>query len=394
MPRARTSSRTVVGLDIEPGLVAAVQVRAGAGGLAVERAATAPLAPGVVRDGEVADGPALAEALRDLFAGSRLGKRVRLGVANQRIVVRTIDLPPLTDAKEIAAAVRFHAQDHIPMPLEQAVLEHSSLGVVDTAEGPRTRVVLVAARRDMVARLHAAAREAGLRPAGIDLSAFAMIRALHGTDAAGDGATLYVSVSGMTNLALAEGTTCVFTRVVPGGAEALASELAERRGLTLEHARQWLTHVGLEAPPEAVAGDPEIVAEARRVLDDGVRRIADEVRNSLDYHHAQAGALAAQRAVLTGTAVAIPGFAAALGAAIGLPVEPGVVAEARPGALGDADGGVLAVAAGLAVEEAPNGAGPRRRDAGPREDGHGRRDARSQELALPHQDAGLDAPGR
>jgi type IV pilus assembly protein PilM len=363
MARARTSARSVVGLDIEPGLVAAVQVRAGADGLAVERAATAPLAPGVLRDGEVADGAALAEALRELFAGSRLGKRVRLGVANQRIVVRTIELPPLSDAKEIAAAVRFHAQDHIPMPLEQAVLEHTSLGVVDTADGPRTRVVLVAARRDMVQRLHAAAREAGLRPAGIDLSAFAMIRALHRAEGQ-DGATLYLSVSGVTNLALAEGTTCVFTRVVPGGAEALASELAERRGLTLEHARQWLAHVGLEAPLEALAGDAEIVAEARRVLDDGVRRIADEVRNSLDYHHAQAGALAAARAVLTGTAVAIPGFAQALGAAIGLPVEPGLVGEARPGALGDADGGTLAVAAGLAVEEAPKGAGPRRRDSG------------------------------
>lgn len=352
MARARTSARTVVGLDIEPGLVAAVQVRAGADGLAVERAATAPLAPGVLRDGEVADGTALAEALRELFGGSGLGKRVRLGVANQRIVVRTIDLPPLTDAKEIAAAVRFHAQDHIPMPLEQAVLEHSSLGVVDTPGGARTRVVLVAARRDMVERLHAAAREAGLRPAGIDLSAFAMIRSLHRAGGAA-GATLYVSVSGMTNLALAEGTTCVFTRVAPGGVEALASELAERRGLTLEHARQWLRHTGLQAPLDTVAGDPEIVAEARRVLDDGVRRIADEVRNSLDYHHAQAGALTAERAVLTGAAVAIPGFAEALGAAIELPVEPGVVGEARPGALGGIDGGTLAVAAGLAVEEAP-----------------------------------------
>ena len=45
--------------------------------------------------------------LRDLFAQHKLSKRVRLGVANQRIVMRAIDLPPLTDAKEIASAVRF-----------------------------------------------------------------------------------------------------------------------------------------------------------------------------------------------------------------------------------------------------------------------------------------------
>ena len=345
----------MVGLDIEPGFVAAVQARAGGDGLTVERAAGLPLGPGIVRDGEVADPQALAEALKELFRQHKLGKRVRIGVANQRIVVRTIDLPPLEDAKEIAAAVRFHAQDHIPMPLEQAVLEHQSLGLVDTAEGQRTRVVLVAARRDMVERLHAAAKQAGLRPAGIDLAAFAMVRALHGGTGSGSGAgaTLYVSIGGVTNLALAEDATCVFTRVAPGGVEALAAELAERRGLTLEHARQWLVHVGLEAPLDALSGDPEIVEEARSVLHEGVRRIADEVRNSLDFYRAQAGALAAERAVVTGPAVSIPGFCEQLGAAIGLSVEPGSVAEARPGAYGGIDGGRLAIAAGLAVQEAP-----------------------------------------
>ncbi len=348
MPRARTAGRTVVGLDIEPGFVAAVQVRATAGdGVSIERAAGLPLGPGIVRDGEVADPEALAEALRELFRQHKLGKRVRIGVANQRIVVRTLELPPLQDAKEIAAAVRFHAQDHIPMPLEQAVLEHQSLGLVDTPEGQRTRVVLVAARRDMVERLHAAARQAGLRPAGIDLAAFAMIRALH---TGAGGATLYVSIGGVTNLALAEGTTCVFTRVAPGGVEALAAELAERRGLTLEHARQWLVHVGLEAPTEGISGEQEIVTEARSVLLDGVRRIADEVRNSLDFYRAQAGALAAERAVVTGPATSIPGFCDRLGAAIGLPVELGLVGEARAGAYGGLEGGRLAVAAGLAVE--------------------------------------------
>jgi Tfp pilus assembly PilM family ATPase len=76
------------------------------------------------------------------------------------------------------------------------------------------------------------------------------------------------------------------------------------------------------------------------------------VRNSLDFYRAQADALAAERTVLTGPAVAIPGFAEQLGSAIGLPVEVGTVAEAQPGAYGGIDGGRLAVAAGLAVEEA------------------------------------------
>ena len=140
------AGKNLVGVVIEPGYVAAVQ--GSPGRVAVERAAYAPLSSGVVRDGEVVDVETLAAALHELFEENKLSKRVRLGVANQRIVMRTIDLPPLTDAKEIASAVRFQAQEHIPMPLDQAVVEHQVLGPVDTADGPRTRVVLVAARRD------------------------------------------------------------------------------------------------------------------------------------------------------------------------------------------------------------------------------------------------------
>jgi type IV pilus assembly protein PilM len=344
---SNVAGRNVVGLDIEPGYVAAVETRPGE--VAVDRAAMMPLAPGVVRDGEVVDVDTLADALRKLFGERKLGRRVRVGVANQRIVMRTLDLPPLHEEKEIASAVRFQAQEHIPMPLEQAVLEHHSLGVVETEDGTRTRVVVVAARRDMIDKLLEATTRAGLRVHGIDLSAFAMIRALHRPGS--EQAVLYVNVGGMTNLAVAEGATCVFTRVLAHGTESMAGELAERRGLTLEHAHGWLRHVGLLLPIDDVEGDREIVGEARTVLSEGAKRLADDVRNSLDFYTMQAGATAVGQVVLTGPAVSIPGFSEQLDQGVLLPLEVGIVSEARPGAFGKTDAGHLAVAAGLTLEE-------------------------------------------
>ncbi len=340
------SGKSLIGLDIEPGYVAAVQT---AGSPSIERAAVAQLPPAVVTDGDVVDIESLAQVLRDMFAEHKFGKRVRIGVANQRIVVRSMDLPPLTDAKEIASAVRFQAAEHIPMPLEQAVLEHQSLGIVETDDGPRTRVVVVAARRDMIEKLLAATRQAGLKPAGIDLSAFAMIRALHRTGVSG--ATLYVSAGGVTNLAVAVGTTCMFTRVVPHGTESMAGALAERRGLTLEHARGWLKHVGLRDALEEIDGEQEIASEARSVLSEGLTRIADDVRNSLEFYRMQEGAAAIEHAFLTGPAAAIPGFSESLGEALSLPIELGVVGESRPGGFGGIDAGQLVVAAGLTFDE-------------------------------------------
>ena len=346
---AMRMGKSVVGLNIEPGYVAAV--RTAPGGVAVEHAATATLPAGAVRDGEVSDVETLAEVLKTMFAEHKLARRVRIGIANQRIVMRTIELPPLKDAKQLASAIRFHAQDHIPMPLDQAVLEHHAVGTVQTPEGPRTRVVLVAARRDMILTILDVARRAGLRPEGIDLSAFAMIRALH--QPGSDERTLYLSVGGMTNLAIAQGSTCLFTRTIGLGTEGLATELAERRGLTLDHAQAWLQHVGLQAPIEDLEGDPAIIEESRHVLIDGARRIADEVRNTLEFHRAQSASEGVSAAVLTGPAVAIPGFSDGLAREIDVPLQARLALEARPGAFGTVDPTLLAVAAGLTVEEVP-----------------------------------------
>ncbi len=352
MPRSRSSRRSVVGLDIEPGYIAAVEV-ADSGPLTVTRAATCLLEPGVVRDGEVVDTAALAATLRSLWSEHKLPRRVRLGVANQRIVVRTIDLPALKDQNQLAAMVKFQAQEHIPMPLAEAVLEFQTLGIVDTPEGPRARVVLVAARRDMIERFLGAARAAGLRPTGIDLSAFAMIRALENPDSR-EGAVLYLALGGMTNLALAEGPRCLFTRVVPGGLQQMVQELAERRGLTLAHAEGWLNHVGLEADLAALEGDPEILGEARSILADGARRIADEVRNSLDFYRMQNAAMHVDRAMLTGPVISIPGFAEGLSTEIGLPVTARAIEGTNADSLMEQGAGRFVVAAGLAVEEAPS----------------------------------------
>ena len=247
MTIGRGGGDALVGLDIQPGLVAAVQARAN-GSLVVERAVGARLGSDVVREGDVVDSAALSDALRKLFHGSRLGKRVRIGVANQRTVMRTLELPPVTDSKDLAAAVQFQAQDQVPMPLANAVLDFQPLGVVDTPAGPRQRVVLVAAQRDMVERLLAAVRGAGLTPAGVDMSAFAMIRSLYRGDVADDERVLYLNVDGLTNVAIAEGKVCRFTRVLGGGVEELASQLAERRAIPLEHARGLLADVDLTAP--------------------------------------------------------------------------------------------------------------------------------------------------
>jgi type IV pilus assembly protein PilM len=343
--KKRSLQTSVVGLELDAGHVAAAEVSVD-GTLTLTRGAVAELRPGIMRDGEVADPIALAEVVKTLFAENEFPTRVRLGIAHQRIVVRTLDLDVvLDDPKALSDAVRAAAPDHIPMPMDEAVLDFQSLGVVNTPLGLRSRVVVVAVRREMVERATAALEGAGLQLEGIDLSAFGMVRALASEH---DGAVLYINASGLVNVAVANAGGCLFTRASAGGVEAIAIGLAERRGLTLEHARAWLTHVGLTAALDGIDGDQEIIAAARAALEDGVRELADHIRTSLNFYRTQDAAETVELGYVTGSAVAIPGFVERLSDALRLPLEARVI----PGP-DEIDAGRLTVAAGLAVAERP-----------------------------------------
>jgi type IV pilus assembly protein PilM len=124
--------------------------------------------------------------------------------------------------------------------------------------------------------------------------------------------------------------------------------LVERRALTVEHARQWMQHVGLLAPLESIEGDPDVVAATRAVLEEGVHQLADTIRNSLNFYRTQESSEPVERGVLTGPAVDVPGFAERLADLLRMPIEPAVVG-AKDAEV--ADLGRLTVAAGLAVAE-------------------------------------------
>ena len=344
----RSSSRhnsTIVGLDIESDSIAAAEVVTN-GSVSVGATAIAPLASGIAHDGEIADPEALSGALKSLFAEHKLSKNVRVGVANQRVVVRNLRMPAIENREELETAIRFQAGDHIPMPLSEAVLDWQALEDVELRKVGQMDVVVVAARTEMVGKLTDAIRGAGLRPVGIDIAAFGMIRALgeeaptapnvpsyeDRTDdepvAQWHPARLLCNFGDTSNLAVARGSSCLFTRVSSFGMEEIVEQLSEHRGLTLEHAREWLLHVGLERPVETIEGDPETVNATREVLQGGVAKLAGELRLSLDYYGAQESAMEVQEIVICGAGSAIEGIAEHVQSNLGY-----AVSTARPSAL-------------------------------------------------------------
>jgi type IV pilus assembly protein PilM len=249
--RKKNNNRGIVGLDLDGEFIAAVQTSADG----ISRAVSAELPPGVITDGEVTDVPALTEALRDFFKAHNLPRRVRLGVSNQQIVVRHLELPKIEDPEELAVAVRFQAAEAIAMPLDEVVLDHQVIGESVTPEGAaRLRIVVVAARESMVE----AVRGAGLRPEGIDLNAFALVRTLSLPADSAESARVYCHLAGVTNLAIAIGPICLFTRPLSTvwqdeDEQAAAAALAEEIRLSVDFymaqpEARWVGEVVLSGP--------------------------------------------------------------------------------------------------------------------------------------------------
>lgn len=347
-----------VGVDLDADSVAAAQPAADGG---QTRASVQPLPGGAFGGGEIADADAVSAALQELFSRGKMSKQVRLAVASQGVAFRTLRLPLIEDPVQLKSAVRFQAQEQIPMPLDSAVLDHQVIAAHVGEDGARQiDVAVVAARRQTIESMVAVARDAGLDPVGVDLAAFGMIRALAGATAApAEGpemgaeqyrpATLYCSLGGVTNLAIAKQFSCHFSRVAQFGVRDIAEELAAGRGLQLEHAEQWLVHTGLEAPLEEVSGDPGAAAAARAALEGSVGRLADELRLSVDYYGAQEEAAPVEDIVLCGWGSAIPGLPDQLGTALGRRVS-----VQRPPALagfGDGEAARLTLPYGLALEQ-------------------------------------------
>jgi type IV pilus assembly protein PilM len=231
------SARTSVGLDLDGSYLAAVAMSNGV----IERAASVEMPSGLLRDGEVEDVQGVAHLLKDFMKEHGFGKNVWLGVANQQIAVRSLDIPPIEDDDERAAAVRFQASEAVAMPLDEAVLDYQVIGQATSAEGTGSmRVIVVAAREPMIMRLVDAVRGAGLRPEGIDLSAFALMRIVAPENEAEPApARVYCHLAGVTNLAVGVGNTCVFTRplatVWDGGSAEFTSMLAEEIRLSMDY---------------------------------------------------------------------------------------------------------------------------------------------------------------
>jgi type IV pilus assembly protein PilM len=355
LPKGHKAQR-LVGLKVGASQLAAARV-SNNGVAELQQVAREPLEHGVVVSGELRDPEALGDALKAFFAKHKLPKKsVRLGIASNRIGVRIIDIVGVAEDKQLANAVQFRAQEALPIPLDEAVLDYRVLEEAEDEAGqPVKRVLLVVAYRELVDRYVSACRKAGIVLAGIDLEAFALLRALGAPADRGGSALVAVAIGhDRSTFAVSDGRICEFTRVVEWGGSALNVALARAFDRTPSEVEELKRSLSLE---EGWTSE-ELSAEQTAAALDAVRRqiqsFARELVSSLQFYQGQPGSLGIGEIVITGGTAQLPGLAEELERMIGVHVRVGdPLARLKVGrrVAATAPMGSLAVAIGLGIED-------------------------------------------
>ena len=331
-----------IGLDISATSMAATVLRRKGKAYQVQQVAEGPVPPGAVVDGEVHDAAALGAAIKSLWDEHSLkGKRVAIGIANQRCIVRVFDMPKIKAKKDLQEAIGFEVEDNLPVPPEEACWDfHTVETYKDSDTGAdRQKHVVVMTYRESMERWREAIEAAGLKVAYIDLAAAALMRAgLQGVELAmatedhaeDDGppvvALLDVGATA-TNVVVSRGGACELNRIVAFGTSHFSSTLAEQFSWSEEDSVRVRDEVGIvPAPGTPAAG--EAYADARRVLKYVAEQFAQEIRTSFDYYaHSSGGSSRVGRVVVAGEGALLQGIETVLAEEIGVPVS---VLDASP----------------------------------------------------------------
>ena len=347
----------LVGLKIGASQIAAALVVNNGSTPRLVQLARRPLEPGIVVAGEVRDVPALAAALESFFTDNKLPRKgIRLGIGTNRIGVRSLDVEGIDDVRQLGNAVRFRAHEALAIPMDEAVLDYHVTGeTVTESGGISRRVLLAAAYREPIDHYIEAFRSARLELVGIDVEAFALLRAVAPTRAADPDAapSAVVAVAlghDRSTLAISDGTVCDFMRVLEWGGGKLDAAISRALGLTLEEASEIKNQLSLEADADP---DPRITRARSAVLAE-LETLARELVASLQFYQSEPGSLPIAEILVTGGTSQLPGLPEELERLIRARVraaDPLAGVRAEPGAASRDDLASLAVAIGLGVEQ-------------------------------------------
>lgn len=313
-----------VGLDIGTTAVRASVVQTGKGTPKLRRYGQVSLPRGTIVGGEIVDEAVMKDALQQLWKTVKLPKkRVIVGIANQRVIVRRIDIDYMDEA-QLAESLPFQAQEYIPIPVDEAILDFVPLEEFTTPDGQAMMsVLIVAAQRSMAAEVLSVVQSVGAKVMALDLQAFGLVRSAFGASLnPATGTVALVDIGGsVTQVMVVKDGTVRFLRSLSMGGEDFTDDLSAGIDLGRDQAEQVKRRIGVAVDGDGTEGDTTD-RDARKILTRRSDELIEEVRGSLDYYLTQSTGDTIDTVYIAGNGARLPHLANRMARRLDTPIEP------------------------------------------------------------------------
>lgn len=334
-----------LGLDIGSHTIKLIELASDGNKFGLMAAGSIPTPPGALTSAVPTDTQAMADVIKKLFKETGTKTRnVQIALPESKVFTRVIEVPALSQ-RELASAIKWEAEQYIPLPLEQVNLDFTVLRDAKGTGTGKMEVLLVAAPKTLLERYLSILELADLSPVGAETEVIATSRAL-ARSLTNVKSVLIVSMGAQTtDLAIERDGILAFTRSLSAGGDAITRALAQGLDFSFPQAEEYKRTYGLQQ--DKLEG--KIVVAVKPIMD----TIINEIRRALAFYQEKYKDEHIQAVVLTGGTARLPGMVIYLATTLGVEVQlanpwVGITRDTRFNVL-TTEGPNFCVAVGLAL---------------------------------------------
>lgn len=255
----------------------------------------------------------LAQVIKKLCSEAKISsKEAVISIPEALAFTRTIKFPQLTDA-EVTSAIKWEAEQYIPIPVSEAIIQHTILKRDDSSEtNAGVLALLVAAPRAIVEKYVKVVQMAGITPIAVETELIALTRSL----APQDKTILLVDLGGSsTNLAIVRHGLLSFSRSLPVAGDAFTRAVSQSLSITPQQAEEYKKTYGLSAT--------QLEGKIKGALDSVVRLVADEIKKAVNYYLTEEKGDTPTALILTGGSSGMPELISSFSKVVGMEILVG-----------------------------------------------------------------------
>ncbi len=303
---------TFVGLDLGSHEFRAVELKeTKKGQTELVNYAASPAPPHFLASDSEVDWTNFSKALEKFYREAKFTtKNVVSALPESQVFTRVISVPKMS-GKELDNAMKWEAEQYIPIPLEEVSLDYQAIGYAGRADS--IDVLLVAAPLTLTKKYLKIIGDAKLEVIGLETEALSTARSLVGQDTTAP-TTMVVGIGARTtDISVVSGGFIRFARSISTGGEAFARAVSQELGFEIGRAREYMRSYGLE--------ESQLEGKVMRAIKPIFDVVVSEVKRSIAYYASHRGDDVIERVIVSGGVANLPGVLVYLAAALNLEVQ-------------------------------------------------------------------------